>query len=172
MRIGEFIMNEKSRGVEVREDLGNRGKYTPFGVWYDTHKDEFNEKRKARYDNDPDYRESVLQRQREYRRTHKSLVKPKPLVKKARNYNGRMVLVFRISHVSEAIGVSVQTIVAWEAQGLIPGTTVEANQRYYTNYQISLLKEFAKNTMRDRYNRVNRDQMVKEYSEQLHINWR
>jgi hypothetical protein len=166
-------MNEKSKVTEDEDDPRNPDipEGSPFYRWYQLHKGEFNKRRKEKYETFPCYRESVLQRQREYRRTHKPLVKPKPLVKKARN-NGRMVLVFRISHVSEAIGVSVQTIVAWEAQGLIPGTTVEANQRYYTNYQISLLKEFAKNTMRNRYNRVNRDQMVKEYSEQLHINWR
>lgn len=111
-----------------------------FRSWYAQHGAELNEKRKTRYRTDPEYREQVLARAAEYRKTH-----PRKAASdrhKTRCYKGHCVPVFPIREAAEAIDRTMQVIRKWERNGLIPKPLWEGH-RYYTMQQVQLMKQLA-----------------------------
>lgn len=116
-------------------------KESPFKKWYSTNKESLSDTRKARYKNDAAYREEVLERQRKYREDH-----PTPSragESRIKTVNGKKVEVFRITEAGTMIGRCDQTLRDWEAKGIIPKPTVQSAHRYYTKFQVTLLKELA-----------------------------
>lgn len=143
---------------------------TPFKRWYQDHKDQHNQKRKNRYKLDPAYREQVKRQQRLYRASKPS--EPKGYIPKYREIGGQYIEVFRVGLVCSELKISNRTIVLWEDTGLIPKTTVEGKHRYYTEYQIGLLRVFAEGMAANRFNWKTRDEVVKALSKTLFENWR
>lgn len=117
------------------------GKGSYFSRWYEANKEELSKKRKAKYQKDPEFRQSSLQKAAEWREKNPRASKAgKPSL---REVNGVMVEVFRISAVGGMIGRSDQTIRDWEDEGIIPPPTVVSAHRYYTRNQIKLMRELA-----------------------------
>ena len=126
---------------------------TTFERWYRRNAAEFNAKRRARYRQDKEYRQRIVERQAEDRARESRLTKEKkPLVKVDKNGNKQEV--FRIGEVAQMLGRSPQTIRGWEAEGFLPSKTILSTHRYYTKAQISLMSELCKilevNNKRDR----------------------
>lgn len=142
---------------------------TPFSKWYEANKVGFNAERKAKYHSDPAYREAVLDRQRNARRSN-----PRPSVsteKLYRDVNGEQVQVFRMGHVSQVINRSEKTIRAWESAGIIPTPTIPGKHRCYTQGQLALLKHFSAVMDQVRYNNSLREIAVQAASANLHNEW-
>ena len=145
------------------------GEQTPFSKWYEAHKVGFNAARKAKYHSDPEYRESVLSRQRKSRKS-----KPReapPSEKAYREINGVQVEVFRMGYVSQTINKSEKTIRAWESSGLIPEPTIQGKHRYYTREQVKLLQHFSAVMDQVRYDRALREITIQSASANIHNEW-
>lgn len=128
------------------------GAERPFKVWYDKNHEGWNEKRRDRYATDPDYRATVLERNRKHRSARKlatqkereekrkaQLYAPKPGFKQfVTVIDGKKVTQFTIGAYAQRLGVSVQAVRLWERNGVIAGPTMRAsgNQRVYTFQEI------------------------------------
>lgn len=112
--------------------------------YYLKNKERLSEKKKARYRNDPSYREGVMARQAQRRRAMPRRSEASEQVLE-RVVDGMLRRVFRIGDVAKKIGKSVQTIRGWEKAKIIPHplTSSDATHRYYTEEQVAMLGELA-----------------------------
>lgn len=111
---------------------------TAFGRWYERNGGKLNEKRKNRYDSDPEYRARQIENARKNRANRASKVKEAsaPVYKLI---GGEKVVVYRIGDLAERAGVTPQTIRKYESTGVIPEPTVGSSHRYYTANQVNLV---------------------------------
>lgn len=129
-----MIMSTKGKG-------GGTESLSEFQKWYKKNSEKLNDKRKKRYATDTSYRQAAIDRQAEYR----SRNPPKSRAGESRfkKVGGTAVEAFRIGKAAEIIGRSVQSIRKWEQLGIIPSPVVPSSHRYYTAYQVMLMKELA-----------------------------
>jgi DNA-binding transcriptional regulator YiaG len=101
-----------------------------FRQWYGRNAETYNETRKERYANDPDFREAAIKQAARYREKAKA----EGIVPEPRNglYSSAAVAAF--------LGVSTQTLRNWEARGVIPKATFGKKQRQYTRTQMHLIR--------------------------------
>lgn len=136
--------------------------------WYEKNAASHNEKRKAKYHSDPEYRQKVLESRKEARRNA-----PKPeVIEHFKVIKGKKVQVVRVGEASEHINRDPQVIRIWEREGKIPRPTVPGAHRYYTMGQLALLKEFADLMTEVRYSRLEREAAVKAKSAELFAQWK
>lgn len=135
-----------------RRKGGSAGGY--FASYYAAHKEEISEKRKQKYESDPEFRERLKARSAE-RNKEKSAMRPDG-PRHARGFNkpklvpinGETVVVRGISEFAEAIGRDVYTIKTWERDGIIPPPTHvdPLKRRWYSDAHIgaiaSAIREF------------------------------
>lgn len=140
-----------------------------FKGWYEKNKVVFNEARKARYRKDKNLRESILQRQREYRAKHPRVSDGTSI--NTKEVNGRQQEVKRIGGVAKEIGRIDQVIRLWEVRGIIPKPTVKGVHRYYTLNQISLLKELVSVMDEVRYKPSIRQKAISKKSNEVFERW-
>ncbi len=136
--------------------------------WYEKEKGAFNAKRRRRYAADPAIQTVARHNSAVYRAKH-----PRPVTDKKhqRPANGVLTEVYRITHTSQMIGVSVVTIRSWEKKGWIPEPSVESAHRYYTIKQVKLLAELAILLKEVRYMHSIRNEMVAKKVQELKNNW-
>lgn len=114
-------------------------KKAKFKEWYEANKGRVSARRKQKYAEDPDYRQSTLDRAAEWRKTNPTPSRSGEA--RFRVIKGEQVEVFRIAEVSAMIGRSDQTIRDWEAAGTIPKPSIVSAHRYYTLRQVMQLRE-------------------------------
>jgi len=141
-----------------------------FKSWYSKNKGALSKKRKARYAQDKEYRDAIINHQREYREANP----PPSRAGRARfkEIGGKEVEVVRIGKVAASIGRSDQTIRDWELGGIIPEPSIIGSHRYYTLKQVALLKELA--DLIDFMRATNRKELgavIKVKSAEIFINW-
>lgn len=140
-----------------------------FKKWYEKGKDKLSEKRKQRYQTDPEYRAKYLARAAKRRAEF-----PPPSragQPRIREVGGKPQEVFSIGETSQMIGIGPQTIRQWEAAGTIPPPSVEGVHRLYTNTQIKQLKELAQLSHEHRYDRAGRDTIIAAASTRIWHGW-
>lgn len=124
--------------------------------WYENNKEALSEARKARYANDPEYRERVRtwnanSRKRKRKAALKEMRRARKVVKLGadgawKTFNvevdGVIIPAFTIGAVAKATGKSLSTLRVWERKGIIPETPYRANNgdRLYTLEQIEAVK--------------------------------
>lgn len=141
-----------------------------FQKWYEANKEGFNVRRKLKYQTDPDYRNKVIDRQRKARKEN-----PRPSQASDQHFRtvaGKQVEVFRIGHVVAQISRSEKTIRTWEAEKLIPQPSIAGKHRYYTQHQVTLLREFSELMEQVRYDKALREFAILKKSQELHSNWK
>lgn len=142
-------------------EMGNEPT-TYFQEWYRDNGDLLNKSRRERYRDDPDYREKVLEQNREARRRRRkqtlkerreqraaSTTKPSQAWKSVnvelKGENGDKVVtkMFTIGAVARALDCSVQALRLWEKKGIIPETEYRYSKgdRLYTKEQIEMYRE-------------------------------
>ena len=94
-----------------------------FAKWYEVNRERLSQKRKERYNGDPEYRERVLANSRKSRK-----VKERPLVQEV-TVNGTTYPVLAIAEACEKIGISVETMIKWERNNVIPTTPFRVTGR-------------------------------------------
>jgi len=146
--------------------MGNGDSGFSFRDWYAENGKRLNKKRRRRYQDDPEYRERVLEmnrvsreRRRKEQETKRrkersaSKVKTRPLpfktvravVETADGKEGEEQL-FTIGALARTVGCSVQAIRLWEKQGVLPPTEIrnEKGDRLYTAQQVEMIYELMK----------------------------
>lgn len=135
--------------------------------WYSRNKEEFNKRRRERYRTDPSIKARLSELQREARAN-------KPPNKKARIefIGSSKVAVYRVGEVTKRVGVAIVTIRKWEREGLLPPPAFVSRHRYYTNNQISLIKEFYELAIEMKYKREEeREDVLLKKSKEIYAHW-
>lgn len=122
-------------------EVGVANKPGYFSKYYEENKGEINDKRKRRYEEDPDYKDRVLQSSRDYRkRKREESGEPKmKLPRYARPMtvgtgDGGEIDLFSIGAFAKLLGRNVQTINHWERALVLPPTPYRDDRgfRFYT----------------------------------------
>ena len=122
-------------------------------AYYASHREELAERRKKRYQADPQYRDQDKARAMEqYRRRRDERIKARngeAVIQHVRGYNrprifligGQSVLVRCVLEFADRLGRNVQTVTAWERRGVIPPPSVvdEMCRRWYTDRHIEVV---------------------------------
>lgn len=117
-----------------------------FKTWYKTNKKSLNKGRRAKYDTDEEYRQRVLQMNRDARarrrvkqKKEKDAERGATLLRAATVPWKQSGQLFTIGALARSLGRSVQTVRLWEERGLIPPTQhrSEKGDRLYTSEQIT-----------------------------------
>jgi ribosomal protein S8E len=108
-----------------------------FKRWYGDNREEYNKRRKNRYDTDPEYREKVKERARLSKR--RKIAAMGGAV--TRSWKGTTLLVYRIGRVCEKLGINKNVILDWENRGIIPTPIFGGKHRVYTQNQMDLIRE-------------------------------
>jgi len=109
--------------------------------WYRAHREKHNADRRAKYATDAQYRSTVKERSREYKRENPKHEGSLRLV------NGERIRMYRIGEVAKYLRCSIRTIRRWEAKGIIPhsqGGGGPESHRVYKLHQIGLMLELVK----------------------------
>jgi len=130
-----------------------------YRAWYEKNKEALSQRRKERYHKDKEYREKVLEQNKDYR-AKKAKERPQQPKTKVRTPKHRKPVPMRVKiggktqevnmvHVgafARAIGRSVPTIHQWERVGLLPKTPFlligkDKQERLYTAEMIGVVRE-------------------------------
>lgn len=106
--------------------------------WYKQNKDEYNAKRRERYQADKEQREKARERAARYRAENPSIER-----QLYREYNGKRVPVFSTGQVAQKLGRTPQMIRNWEKEGMIPESVFPDKHRLYTQKQVDLILALA-----------------------------
>jgi hypothetical protein len=137
--------------------------------WYSKNKETYNARRKKRRDQDPEYREKLAEKQRDYRQSKPSKDEDAPRMKKVGH---TMREVFRIGDAARACHRSIQAIRIWEREGKIPRPSVPGGHRYYTRHQIDLMVELAEVLDAVRYDPSVRTEVIDAKCKEVHQQWK
>lgn len=125
-----------------------------FGEWYEDNKERWNNARRSRYENDPEYRKRVLEQNRASRekRREEDGVDSAAAEKAKKADPGEAWMEFMdgegqvwltIGALARALGKSVKTLRLWETKGWIPAASQRTpkGERLYTPEQILSIRE-------------------------------
>lgn len=128
--------------------------------WYEKHKQELSQKRKLRYQNDPAYRQKILDRK------HKQLEKAKAEHQPPAGY------VHTMQDVADGLGVTVWTIREWRKKGYFPAPLKCGRNLLFTDAQFYLLRKLEDflQAHGKRLSRASRDKLQDEIN-LIHANW-
>lgn len=119
-----------------------------FEAYYEENKDEIAQKRKERYENDPQYREKVLKASRDYRarqRQGRRRVRmprfQKPKIRETGD--GGKIRLYSVGAFAASISRSVQAINHWEKIGILPRTPYRDGRgfRHYTTRMMESVQD-------------------------------
>lgn len=119
--------------------------------WYHGHADEYNEKRRQKYQDDPDARKRARERARKYRERRRkgNAVSDDPLYRYVNGSGpceygvGTRIEVWTTGQIAEELGATPQMLRNWEKKGWIPDSIFPDKHRLYTGHQKSLIIGFA-----------------------------
>jgi hypothetical protein len=92
--------------------------------------------RKDKYDNDPEHRELLKKKAREY----KASIKP-PAGMSRKEYNGKEILAYKARTVANRLGITTKLLLIWEQKNWIPSQIFDTPHRCYTKHQVGLLQK-------------------------------
>lgn len=105
-----------------------------FQRYYEENKEEINEKRRERYQNDPDYRARSLEASKRYRerKRKKGRVRVARLraAKEYRTGDGAKIKLYSVGVFATFIGRSAQSLSHWEKRGIMPDTPFRDTRGY------------------------------------------
>lgn len=130
-----------------------------FREWYELNGQRLNERRRSRYQTDPEYRDRVLKTNQESRKNRKRpsdappserrVARTKPEERRWKTVDGEVAglseQLFSIGAVAQTLGCSIQAIRLWERQGHIPATPIRSGKgkngdRLYTQAMVEEIR--------------------------------
>ncbi|UOX39967.1 putative DNA-binding domain protein [Vibrio phage V-YDF132] len=111
-----------------------------FKKWYADNKKSLSEKRKNRYENDPEYRAKVQERARKAAAKRREESKGKL----TRKLGDSTYTVVKLSSVAERCGINSKVLRVAESKGEIPPHSFGGTHRVYTEEQCDLLVQYFK----------------------------
>lgn len=131
--------------------MPNRPGY--YAEWYEQNKEKLAEKRKKRYEEDPEYKQKVLDQSASYREKNRKEPRVKlPRHRKPKSYtlsDGTEIQMFSVGAFAMYIGRSVQSVNHWEREGLLPKTPYRRGARGFRLYSVPMM-EVVKEVVGDR----------------------
>jgi hypothetical protein len=103
---------------------------TAYARWYERHKKELAQKRKSRYDGDPQYRKVVLDRAKKYREERRAPLPPQ--------------YVFTQKSLAQYLNMTPVIVRSWYSKDYYPEPFRYGPKLYFTQAQANLLKPLAK----------------------------
>lgn len=134
---------------------GARSRSEYYRTYYEDHRADLSDKRRTRYETDPEYRENAKEAARRYRQKKKAErdqlraegklppARPKGPRKPIEvSVNGTKALAHTITVAAERIGRSVDTLNHWSKVGLLPGTPIRSprGDRLFTDGMILVIR--------------------------------
>lgn len=114
-----------------------------YDEWYQENRKSLSERRKEKYEQDPEYREKILKRSAEYRERQRDVTQVRiPRHQKPRifNYDGVDIPLYSIGAFAGYINRSVQSINHWEKGGLLPRTPYRVGERGFRYYSAEMME--------------------------------
>ena len=132
--------------------------------WYESSGSDYNEKRKKRYANDPEYRARIKAQAKETRERRKERggVQETSVMRDG-------VEVYRVSAAAELLERSPDALRSWVRKGWVPESTGQVH-RFYTKAQIKLMRRLVEVITKYRYAKNYEDRLQKVV-EHIHANW-
>lgn len=118
-----------------------------FEQYYDENRDSINEKRRKKYQEDPEYRDRVLKASRDYRERQRREPRVRmPRFQKPITYtagDGSEVQLFSVGAFAAFLARSVQAINHWEKSGILPRTPYRNSRgfRCYTRSMMEIVRQ-------------------------------
>lgn len=122
-----------------------------FSKYYEENKEDINERRRKRYDEDPEYKERVLRSSRDYRKRKREEHGGDRRARTPRyarpteveTGDGGTIELYSVGFAARLLKRNVQTINHWEAAGVLPSTPYrdERGFRFYTIGMIKAIKD-------------------------------
>jgi len=132
--------------------------------WYESKGAGYNDKRKERYANDPEYRDRIKAQARETRERRKARggVQETSVIRDG-------VEVYRVSAAAELLGKSPDALRSWMRKGWVPENTEQVH-RCYRKPQIKLMQRLVDCIEKYRYAKNYEDRLQKVV-DTVHANW-
>lgn len=132
--------------------------------WYESNGSDYNQKRKDRYANDPEYRDRIKAQARETRERRKERggVQETSVIRDG-------VEVYRVSAAAELLGKSPDALRSWVRKGWVPENNEQVH-RFYTKAQIRLMQRLVDVIQKYRYAKNYEDRLQKVV-DTIHANW-
>jgi len=111
--------------------------------WYQKNKERLSEKRKARYETDPAFRQAVLERSANFKKMKAAGIDVKPDVYK-----------YSFSDVAEEFGITLSMLRNWYKNGYFPTPAKYRGQLWFTEHQKELLGQINNYLVKYQVNRV------------------
>ena len=142
---------------EQKKELDKaRKKSASYRQWYEANKERVAAQRKARYENDPEYRERILANRRKQREKEKHERSRREV--KGNVLENRRIKQFQVNHdelgsvvtqfysigqMAKRLNLAVPTMRKWEREGVIPEAMYRSNggHRLYTVDQVNTISE-------------------------------
>ena len=132
--------------------------------WYNSHRDEFNARRRDRYKRDPILRKKSQNQARTYRNSGPHDPGAPKVVQEGRV----RITLYSTSQVARQLGVSTQVLRKWEASGYIPSVARKGSHRVYRSHQVRLIEKLV--SVSDKY-RYKRDLLSEKREEAVKFIW-
>ena len=118
--------------------------------YYEIHKDDLADKRKKKYEDDPEHRQACIDRAKEYYKLNREEIRKKNRRSPWAVWpDGKEEEAFQISALCDGLGKRPLTVRLWIREGKIPDTPLRRNRiRYYTQAMISLAADSVPDTFR------------------------
>ena len=151
--MGRVLKSPKMLSRGEREDDRDRSQYQK--QYYEAHRSELSDRRKSRYREDPEYRETILRQVRAYRKEKRAererrraageLPPPRstgPREPLKVELDGVNTVAYTVSRVAQEIQRSKNTINYWTRVGLLPQTPFRSSRgdRLYTEGMVFVMK--------------------------------
>ena len=132
--------------------------------WYESNGADYNEERKKRYANDPEYRDRIKAQAKETRERRKARggVQETSVIRDG-------VEVYRVSAAAELLGKSPDALRSWVRKGWVPEKTGQVH-RFYTKGQIKLMQRLVDVIKKYRYAK-NYEDRLQQIVTKVHANW-
>lgn len=108
-----------------------------FQHWYEKNKESISQRRKDSYASDPEYREKLRQKSKDYRerRARGEQVQ----TKRYATVKGKRVRVYTTGHIADRYGVSSEYVRRLQVVGKVPPPTIPGKHRLYTGHQMMMI---------------------------------
>lgn len=134
--------------------------------WYERHREEFNARRRERYQQDKEYRMKAIENTRKSEPVAPEQAPPLP-----REIDGKIVYTYRPSAAAAMAGRTYRVLRQWELAGWIPATSFPDPQRLYSAGQVKLLRKLANTIDAFRYKHKLRRAAVAKVVDEIWSRW-
>lgn len=135
---------------------------TAFARWYKNHKDSFNQKRRNRYQTDPEYKQRMIDAAKKTRQAKKKTTIPRPP-----HYTITQL------QAAEELGVTIWTLQNWRRKSYFPAPFSDNEGVWFTENQIELLEILQNYYVQQSIKRLTEHQKndIEQIAQHIHANW-